>query len=300
MRTVVPFALSLLLPLAPLAAQEKVTLRYEFKPGQSVWVQTTQDMNMQMNAGGQEMKTTMSMSMWTECKTTEVKDGVATIENRYARVAVKVDGPGQKLDYDSDVEGSKAGPMGKSFADLVGKVVKMRVDAMGKVLECTMPEGLEDQLERAGLSKAAFDQQFVSWPKDPVAVGESWKSEFEMPMGQMGNAKTTVTNKLAAVKDKVATVEQNLEIDMSGLKSTGPKMELVKAGGVSKVGVASAMPVDGTMDIEMKMGDMMKMTQHMVIKQIEPLAPKKPAETPKKEEKKDEPKKDEPKKGDGK
>jgi hypothetical protein len=288
--------LSLLLPFAPLAAQEKLTLRYAFQPGQVTWTQMTQQMTQSMTMAGRDMVTNLTQDTWMESKVTEVKDGVATIENRYARITIKGDGQ-MKVDYDSDVEGSKPGVM-KDVAKLVGKTAKLRVDAMGKVLECTLPDGLEDPLEKSGTSmKQGFEQQFVSWPKDPVAVGETWQSNLEFPMGPMGAMKATITNKLVAMKDGVATVEVAMAMDTSGVKMPGGvKFDITvpKAGGVSKVALASAMPLDGTLAIEMKMDGgkdapmSMKMTQNQAMKQVPAPAPKKPAETPKDEPKKDE------------
>lgn len=281
-----PPVLTLLLAAAPLVAQEKFTLRNEFQPGLVSWVSQTQDMSQSMAAGGKPMKTSFQTSMWLESKVVEAKDGVAAIEQRFARIKSLGSGPGMKVDYDSDVEGSKAGPM-RALADLAGKTAKLRVDAQGKVQDFTLPDDLGEELERIGVSlKQGFEQAFCAWPTEPVAIGDSWESELEFPMAQLGSMKAKVANKLIAVKDKLVTVEQKVTMDVSGLTLPGTMtMEVTKSEGTSTFDLRLPMPVDGTMDLAMKMSagenaPSVTIEMKSAIKQIEPPAPKAPAATP--------------------
>lgn len=278
-----------LLPSLVLTAQEKATLRYAFKPGQVFWTETVQDINQNMSMMGRDQKTAMSMHLWTENKVTEVKDGIATLEQRCARMTVKSDGPGMKVDYDSDVEGSSPGIMRKAVA-IVGKSMTARIDATGKLVEFKAADDVAADMEQSGVNlKQSIEQSVMTWPKDPVGVGDTWQTTLDMPMAQMGSMKATITNKLTAMKDGMATVEQTMVMDTTGIKMPGGmKMEVPKAGGASKVALDCCLPVEGATDLQMVMVAEKESPVNVTIgihtatKQVPAPAPKKPAEAPKK------------------
>jgi hypothetical protein len=283
MRNLALATFGLLLAAAPLTAQTKHKFAYQFEAGSVAWTQQVQDMNMSMNMGGREMTQTMKTTMWLESKVTELKDGIAAIEQKYTRVAATGDGMGMKTSYDSDVEGSKPGQL-KDLASMVGKTSKVRVGSDGKIHEFTLADGVEGAAAQAGASlKQTFEQSYMTWPKDGLAIGETWVTEFDMPMGQIGTGKAKVTNKLIDVKDHVVTLEQKVEMDLSAAKMPGGgKLEVTKAGGTSKIDLRRTMPVEMVMDMEMKMGGegspmQMTMTMHQEMKQCEAPAPKKAA-----------------------
>ncbi|HEU4420362.1 MAG TPA: DUF6263 family protein [Planctomycetota bacterium] len=271
----IPSALVGVLIAVPAFAQDKHTLRLKFVPGHVVHTLQTQDMTMNMAMGEQKMNTTMAMQMWCEAKTIEVKDGVAVMEQTYRRMKAKADGPGMKVDYDSDVEGSKAGMLAGA-SKLVGQKVTVKVDEGSNLKDVSVPEDLVDELERAGVNlRESFEQSFTSFPKDPIAIGETWTTTREMAMGQMGKMKTKVTNKLVEVKDNVATIEQKMEMDEAGSElMPGMKVTLTKAEGLAKVDLRNGIPVDMKTEMQMKMGDAMAMTIQTLAKQVEPPAPK--------------------------
>jgi hypothetical protein len=267
-----------LLTAVPALAQDKHTLRLKFVPGHVSHSLQSQDMSMEMAMGEQKMKTTMSVQMWTEAKIADVKDGTASIEHKYTRTKARSDGGmgSMKVDYDSDVPGAKAGPQFAAFGKLVGQKVTTRVDASSKVHGVDVPEDLDIDLERAGLNlKQEFERTFTAFPKDPIAVGESWTTETEMAMGQMGTMKGKVTNKLVDVKGDVATIEQKIEMDTASAKlPQGMKLDITKAEGTSKIDLRTGLPVESRMDMDMKMGDAMAMSVRSTTKQVEPPAAK--------------------------
>lgn len=290
MRFSLPSILTLLLVGAAATAQDKYTLRYQLAVGPAVWCQTDQDMNMVMKMGEREMKTSMQTSTWMEGKVLEVKDGTASIEQKYTRVKSKNSGMGGNSEYDSDVAGSKPGMMMRDLAKLVGQSATVQMDATGKILAVKIPADVEAGLEKAGSSlKQTFEQSIMTWPQEPIAVGGTWVSEYDMPMGQMGKGKAKVTNKLIGVKDNVATLEQTTEltIDSKGMPP-GMKLEVTKATGSAKIDLRAAMPLEMISDIEMKMvggaDSPMDMTMHMhsSVKQVAAPAAKKADEAPKK------------------
>lgn len=275
--------------LAPLAAQEKFTLRYAFQAGTTCWTQFDQDMSQDMNMAGQKTQIVMRTSMWMEGKVASVDKGTATISNRYARIKVKSDAPGMDVDYDSDVAGSSAGQLG-ALAELVGKTTTMQADARGKLMTIEMPKDLGPQFEQlAGSLKTGMEQSFVFWPEGPIAVGETWQTKLDVPMQQMGTMTATVTNKLLAVDGDVVRLAMTMAFDTSKLELPGTMTMKVKdASGTMTVSLKSPQPLESTstMTMEMGMDDtvIMAMTMKQTMKQVPAPAPKTaPKVEPKKE-----------------
>lgn len=285
MRRALPFLFALVLPALCLSAQEKHTLRFRFEPGQTAWLLQTMEMKQQMVVQDRPMDMTFTTRMWMEAKVTAVKDGVATIEQRYARVQVKMDGAMMQVDYDSDVEGSDPGPMAM-MADFVGKTATIRVDARGTMHGIELPEDIAG-LPIAKSLKQGFQQQFTAWPEEPVAVGGTWSSRLEFPMEGMGSMKAAITNELLSVQDKIVTVAMEMKMDTSGLTMPGGmEMEIGKAKGTVKYSLDSFLPIDSTIEMEMKMGGdgapmRMTMVNKTSMQQIEPPAPKPRQDAPK-------------------
>ena len=264
-----------LFAVAPLLAQDKHTLRLKFVPGRVVHTMQKQDMSGDMG-GGKQMN--QAISMWTEAKIADVKDGVAVIEQTYRRMKATSNTP--KVDYDSDVEGSKPGMLGPA-TKLVGEKITMKLDESSNLKDVAVPEDLADGLERAGMNlKENFEHTVTAFPKDPIAIGETWTTSRQITMGQMGTMKTTVTNKLIDVKDDVVTIEQKVVMDEAGSKLTpGMKVELTKAEGLAKIDLRTGLPIDMTSDMQMKMAGVMTMSIRSVTKEVEPPAAK-PAPKP--------------------
>lgn len=274
--------LPLLLVTAPLSAQEKHTLRFQFVQGTTTWMLLNQEMQMHMNMGGQDVNTTMSMQMWSEMKVLEVKDGVGTVETTFRRVKVLSENPMMQVDYDSDVKDSDPGQF-ESLSEMIGKGSKVKIDASGKVLDMTMDEGLDEEMKTAGMDlKQMFQQGITVLPAEAIAIGDSWASELEMPMGQMGKMKAVTTNKLKAVEGTIITLEQDIKMDTASVKMPGGmKMDVTKSKGSNKIDLKTGSPVEMVMDMEMDMVMGEQMTTKMVIKQsmkqVPPPAPKKAA-----------------------
>ena len=276
--------LSLLLPLAPLAAQEKFTLRYAFEPGQVTWTRRTVE---RTPASDPSIK--LAFSIWNECKVVDVRDGIASIDCRCARVTIKIAAVSDELDYDSDA-GVALPPDGwpRTLAELVGKTAKLRVDTTGKVLERTLPDGFEKRLEQGAPPNVSLHPEFVVLPTNPVAIGETWKGEISMPMRSKANSMVNVSNKLTGVRENIATIEQSL-VSAAPNENTGSrKREVVTGGGTTRIGLCNLVPVEGAIDIA-QAGDRLTTLLHLTTKQVPP--PKQAVEAPEKEE---------PKKRDGK
>ena len=237
-------------------AQEKQQLRLQFTPGYVVHMLMTQESLMSTSMNGQNMDNAMTLQMWSETTIKDVKDGVASFEHKYSRIKMAGTMPGQgKVDYDSDVPGSKAG-MFTGLGKAVGQVAKVRVDAMGKVLECVVPDELQRAGKTAGMDmEQSLTQGFTALPQDAIAVGDTWKSNIEIPMDQMGDVKTEITNKLLGVTGSLVSIDQKLKMDTSTAKVPGNmKLDVKKSEATMKRDLKSGLPAESTQLMEMAMG----------------------------------------------
>ena len=278
----IPAVLSLALVLVPLTAQEKHTLRYTFRPGHVCWLEETLDMAQEVKRGEMDMKATQVTTSWAEAKTAEVKDGVATMARRYARVTAATDMNGQKSQYDSEVAGSKPSPMLAGLPELVGKSVALRVDTVGKVVEVSADEAMKKTLEKLGSSlQEGTEMSILSLPKDPVAVGDTWTSEQKFPMGPAGAMMAKLTHKLVGVKGKVATIESKMELDTSGVKIPGVQLVAEAASCAFELSLDDGLPLAARTEMVLKSTAesqmQMKMTIRQSTKQVPAPAPKKDA-----------------------
>jgi len=255
----------LLLGLAALPAQDKLTLRLQLPTDKPIYLVNSTDMLMTMDMAGRAMETTTVMQMFTEMKVVAVKDGVHEIEQKVYRMKLTAKGPMLGgIDYDSDVEGSKAGMM-KEATEIVGKTVRMKVDNLGKVQEVTLPEDFEGGRSEADVRRS-FEQSFPEFPAEPVAIGGTWKTTSTQAVGQAGEMQIEVTNKLVAVEGGKAKIEQTLKVDTSKLQMPGG-MQVTVSDAAGQCIVDAATGVAQSMNSGMKT-DMSGEQGGMVVKVV--------------------------------
>lgn len=278
--------LPLLSALAAVPAQDKHLLRLNLPENKPVFFVHTSDMTMNMNMGEQAMTTTMVMQFFTEQKVVASLDGVCSVEQKVYRMTIKTRSPAMAaVDYDSDRPGADAG-MFADMAKLVGKTVRMKVDARGRVSDIVLPEGAGSGAQKPEDLRQMFGESFPEFPEEPVAVGGTWKTTTKKPAGQMGDMDVEITHKLAGVDQGKATIEQAMKIDGSKLQMPdGMKMSIGEAKGSSVVDLATGRFADMNsvlaMDMQGEQGGMkMKvgMAMKSAVKPTEPPAPKAKAE----------------------
>lgn len=270
-------------------AQEHL-LRLQHQAGKTQFFRQAMDMRMKMNAGGMNMDTTMSFEMVIETKVAAVAEGKADLEQTIRRLVVKMDNPMMQVDYDSDNPDSDPGML-EGMTHIVGKTFKMKADDRGGLSDVKIPEGFD--AESAGMFGGGdmtkfFSQNMPQLPEGPVAIGGTWETKTQMPMGNMGGGEVKVQNKLAKFEGGKATIEQTMQIDTSSMElPEGAKMEVKKAGGTSVLNCATGLLDNAEMKMEMTMqadqgGMKMDMEMNMTTKMtaIDP-PPAKKVEAPK-------------------
>lgn len=268
----VPAFVSLALFLSPLVAQDKHTLRYAFKPGHVCWLEQTKGMTTEMKMGERGMKTANQATSWIESKTVEVKDGVAAIEARYARIKGVSEEMGQKSEYDSDVPGSTASGALAGLAKMVGMTMKMRLDATGKVVDATADAETVKALEQVGVSLKDGSGSILQLPQEAIAIGGTWTGEQKFPMGPVGEVTAKLTHKLVAVKGRIATVETVMDLDTSAVKFPGGKLVGGKSTGAYEISLDDGLPISGQTEMVLMTAEgspvQMKMTIRESAKQV--------------------------------
>lgn len=265
---VLPFAV--LFACAAVSAQEKHLLRLHFKSGTVQHSAMSQEMQMSMDMGGQAMNTGMNMQMFMTVTVGEVKDAVAALEQEVTRLKVKMDNPMMTVDYDSADPKSKPGML-REMTKMLGAKVKTRVRDTGKV-ESTevVSDGIDEEQ-----AEQMTNQMAVMLPQHPVAIGETWETTTEMPMGQAGQAEVKIVNKLVALTDTHIQVEQTMSLAEDGGETAMGKISKFEGKGSSTIDVRTGLPSESSMEIHMTLDGAMK--AQMVLKQsMKPTPPPAP------------------------
>ncbi|NLS97099.1 MAG: hypothetical protein GXX96_33600 [Planctomycetaceae bacterium] len=203
----------LLSATAPVAADdsgsaadgEKYLLRYQFKPGETVRWRVVHLAEVKTTVGGSTQTTesvSKSIKIWRVTEVTE--DGAATFEYMVEQVDMwsKITGR-QEMTYNSTTD--EKVPVGfESVADSVGKRLSLiTLNDRGEVI------GRKD--EHVGTTSPNEGQVTMTFPEEPVAVGETWSFPYEMVIptnnGTVVKLNTQQKYSLERVKNGVATIE---------------------------------------------------------------------------------------------
>ena len=259
-------ALLLAPAFAQAPAKPKHLLRFNFQAGQTVSQVMTQEVTMKMNMGAEDLVTKTTTNTYTTYKVRSVEGDTASFENTMTRVTAMMDSPMEKVDYDSDKDESRPGSL-EALAEMVGETVTLKMSDRGAVSEVVLPDSIK---ELNGIDFEQMMSQIVhQMPDHPVAVGESWSVDQDIPMGQMGDADAVLTYKLIRVTDAEYVFDQALKLDAASMKLP-PQMELqdIQASGKVTISRSCGMPtsmsmtmtmlVDGPLKIEMTMKQELK------------------------------------------
>ena len=249
----------------PARAQEKATLRLRLKQGQPYSITMTADQKIAQTINGNPQNTTQTMGVTFTLLPSKVEpDGTIHGTYTYDAVRVKMNGPGGAVDYDSAKGGeAPTHPMARVFAALVGqkldvvmapdgRVTDLKggdrlVEAIAKAVE--IPEaaraGFEQQMKAQfgeDALKRNFEQMTAIYPKEPVAVGDTWEAEQRLSLGMPMTVKSTYS--LKSLAGGKATV------DVRGTMQTDPEA----AGGLPNATFDLKGTQNGTMAIDQATG----------------------------------------------
>ena len=200
---------------------DKYTLEYKLEKGKTYKQRMVSDMNMKMDAMGQEINMTMKSEMGVHYDVTGQTNDLYDIRITYQKMKFNMSAPASvSIDSDSPENSSdkNAGNLVKSF---MGVPIDVQLTKQGKVISI---KGIEKMVEKINSAnneqyKLMLGQQFSEkairqsieqsssyFPGKPVAINDSWDVVLNL-----NSSGIDIINKmkltLKQVKDNIATLE---------------------------------------------------------------------------------------------
>jgi len=263
-RNTVIVAVLLVSAAGAFAAGEKITLKPKYLPDTYLTTMTT-DMNIVTEmAPGQSIDQDMKMVMVMETTVDKPDAKGQMMHVTYKRVKQSVTSPFMIMLFDSEDPDGQSSPMASTWKAMLDKTLHVTLDPKGKVIEITGMEKMWDEMARGNpamapmvnnmkkqfgdkMIKDMFGQAEKMMPKKPVARGETWIVDIDVPMPMMGQGtklrqkctlkaiEITPAGKVAVVgfvgkfsSDQAATAPSSQPADPLPMKFT--KMDMDQSG----------------------------------------------------------------------
>lgn len=199
---------------SPDATPQSVLLRYKYAPNQVLRYAITDETTLEIAAGSEAATMNYSSCTWKHLRVKSATDGGrAVLELVLDRVQMQAEGPAGKTEFDSRKPGLPPAEfahiveyVGRPIADLTvtasGRVTDLRDPGQKTATAAAVPAEL---LERDSTGPIVF-------PEQPVAIGERWTEQFDVPVSVgegtlTKNVKLQRAYTLISVEADVATIE---------------------------------------------------------------------------------------------
>lgn len=229
-------------------------------------------MTMKGNVQGQAIDMDNKMAMGYRFAATGDSAGWKKITASISRIAMHMNSNGQNVDFDSDKTSDSSdvvsSTIGKVLGAMKGGQFGFTMNEKGEVGSVT---GIQDMMHRALTSvnapgvgamaagmgsafnednfKQNIQQSFGMYPGKPVKPGDSWSSTMNMNNQGM-NMKIDNNYTLESVSGDSANVKVNSKISSPDSSAMGISGTMT---GTMKFDVPTGLPVDGDLDMNMKM-----------------------------------------------
>lgn len=183
------------------------TLRWKFKEGQSTNYVLEQNFNSKATVMGNTIDTAMKQTVQMDWQVKKAaSSGAADLVQRFDRVQMEMKMPGNDFAFDSKENKVPEGPVGQMMGPVLqamgGAQFTLSMTPQGETSNVTLPANLRDavganpQLQTMGFSeeqlKRMIMQGSVTFPAQPVKVGQSWNKDLTMKM-PFGTQKVATT-----------------------------------------------------------------------------------------------------------
>ena len=185
------------------AAQGAETLRWKFKPGETLRYTMVQETTQGMKAMGQDFKTSLNQTVDLHWSVKNVGgDGLAELSQTIDRVRTKVEGPGNTFEFDSQAgkepQGQIASLLTPMLKALVGAEFTFKMNGRGELSEIKVPQKLLDSLRQSGPAantggmfseegmKNLISQSSLTLAEEPLEKGKSWTQQAKVPVPMLG------------------------------------------------------------------------------------------------------------------
>ncbi len=194
-------------------APQTYALKYRFKPGQFVHYEVESSTSMTIVAKEYRQTTHETRNSQKHFRVVSVaSDGGAVLEPMIDHVAITIQNDEDKpITFDSSID-ERPSKVFRPVKESIGKtLVRLRYNATGEATE-VLPVSGTDQRVSTEPAQHAF---LTVLPEKPVAIGESWNDDFDVPISvrltenRMGKRSVPIRRRytLKDVKDDIATIE---------------------------------------------------------------------------------------------
>jgi hypothetical protein len=194
---------------SPESAARGATLRWKFKPGETLRYTMEQQTVTIVKTMGQEFKTTLTQTVNLHWSIKQISsDGLVDLTQTIDRVRTKIDSPITPFEYDSEtgkaVEGPATAHLVPLLKAMVGAEFSFKMNERGELSAIKVPEKLLEtirQVQPAGGGGGVFSeegmknlitQSSLALPEAALDNGKTWTLQTKVPVPMIG---TMVMNK---------------------------------------------------------------------------------------------------------
>ncbi|MHC4878517.1 MAG: DUF6263 family protein [Planctomycetota bacterium] len=245
------------------SAQEPVSFRYLFEPGEKLIYDITTAVKQTQNVNGQPVKSEFAVAHRVEREVTEVdKAGNFVLSSRNQKLTATMQvGPLGKYEYDSaKTDNDTATPLGAAatplYEALSNAVINVTLTPQGEVLTVAgLQEALNGVLKGNPLTaqlaggansedgaKATYGEHFLRFPETAVSVGDTWELPLQLAIPQVGkvSGKTTCRYEgTEVIKGRTlhrvtasSDVTVDVDIKQNGVRASG-RIEMTNSAGTN-------------------------------------------------------------------
>ncbi len=202
------------------------TLRWKFKPGETLRYAMDQKTVTTLKVPGQQLQTTLTQTIDLSWAVKDVAaDGTADVSWSIDRMRTRIESALGAFAYDSKDEKVPEGPVAAALVPtlkaLVGAQFPFKVNPQGELSDVTVPEKVAQALRDAGPatsgSNSAFSeeglknmiiQSSLAVPKEDIAVGKTWSKQTKVPSPPIGTMTLDKTFTYLGPDRKAANIEK--------------------------------------------------------------------------------------------
>jgi Family of unknown function (DUF6263) len=179
------------------------TLRWKFKPGETLRYTMVQEISQGMKAMGKEIESSIKQTIDLHWSVKSINsEGVAELSQTIDRIRTKVEAPGSSFDYDSqggkEPEAQNASPLIALLKAQVGAEFEFKMSGRGELSDIKVPAKLLESLRQSGpLANAGgmfsedglknmISQSSLMLPEEALEKGKSWTHQGKVPLPMLG------------------------------------------------------------------------------------------------------------------
>lgn len=247
---------------------KKYDLKYQFKQGDTYHYTFDTDQVITQTIMGQEQVINQTIRFGLMYEVMDVVEENFKVKVTYDKIYHKMGNPamGDQI-YDSEDPETDISPMAIGFAGLLNQYFTMEMTPKGKIVSISdleqMIKGMISNIEEVygtqgkEMMEAAFKEQFtaeklkgdmenqmVSFPEKPIAIGESWEHKASMVSTVEMDLETTYTLKAVKKEHAIIDVDGGMETAENASQNMGGQSVEYNMGG-SQVGEMTIRLSDG-------------------------------------------------------